>query len=126
MQLEQYVSAEEIFTEYAYFSSYSDSWVEHAQQLRGRHASRFGLDGDSLVVELASNDGYLLQYFVERGHPRPRDRARRQRGRGGRDAAASRRWSSSSADELARELADARAGTPISSSATTCWRRCPT
>jgi SAM-dependent methyltransferase len=66
-QLEQYVSAEEIFTEYAYFSSYSDSWLEHAKRYTDMIVGRFALGGRSLVMELASNDGYLLQYFVQKG-----------------------------------------------------------
>lgn len=63
-QLKEYVSREEIFTEYAYFSSYSDSWLQHAKQYTDLMVDRFGIDAKSLVVELASNDGYLLQYFV--------------------------------------------------------------
>jgi SAM-dependent methyltransferase len=66
-QLEQYVSAEEIFTEYAYFSSYSDTWLEHAKRYTDMIVGRFGLGARSLVMELASNDGYLLQYFVQQG-----------------------------------------------------------
>jgi SAM-dependent methyltransferase len=66
-QLEQYVSAEDIFSEYAYFSSYSDSWLGHARRYTEMIVSRFGLDRRSVVMELASNDGYLLQYFVQRG-----------------------------------------------------------
>jgi SAM-dependent methyltransferase len=68
VQLEEYVSPEEIFTEYAYFSAYSDSWVEHARVYTEMAIERFGLTPDDLVVEVASNDGYLLQHFVERGH----------------------------------------------------------
>jgi hypothetical protein len=68
-QLEEYVAAEEIFSEYAYFSSYSDSWVEHSRQYARMVASRFGLGSQSLVVELASNDGYLLQHFLPIGVP---------------------------------------------------------
>ena len=68
-QLEEYVAAEEIFTEYAYFSSYSDSWVEHSRQYARMVANRFGLGRQSLVVELASNDGYLLQHFQPIGVP---------------------------------------------------------
>jgi hypothetical protein len=67
VQLEEFVAADEIFTEYAYFSSYSDSWVAHARAYVEMAARRFGLDADSLVIELASNDGYLLQHVVERG-----------------------------------------------------------
>jgi SAM-dependent methyltransferase len=69
VQLESYVAPEAIFTEYAYFSSYSDSWVRHARDYAELAAERLGLGPDSLVVELASNDGYLLQHFVARGVP---------------------------------------------------------
>ncbi len=69
VQLESYVAPEEIFEEYAYFSSYSDSWLAHAKAYVEMMIDRCGLDGSSLVVELASNDGYLLQYFVEREVP---------------------------------------------------------
>jgi SAM-dependent methyltransferase len=69
VQLEEYVSPAEIFSEYAYFSSYSDSWVEHARRYAEAMIRRFGLDAQSLVVELASNDGYLLQHFVRAGIP---------------------------------------------------------
>jgi C-methyltransferase C-terminal domain/Putative zinc binding domain/Methyltransferase domain len=69
VQLEEFVAPEEIFTEYAYFSSYSDSWVAHAGGYVEMAVERFGLGPDSLVVELASNDGYLLQHVVERGIP---------------------------------------------------------
>jgi SAM-dependent methyltransferase len=68
-QLEEYVSPEEIFTEYAYFSSYSDFWLQHAKNYTDLMTKRFGLGPDSLVIELASNDGYLLQYFVEKAIP---------------------------------------------------------
>lgn len=69
VQLEEFVSGEEIFRDYAYFSSYSDSWLAHCERYTESMVSRFGLDGDSLVVEVASNDGYLLQYFKARGIP---------------------------------------------------------
>src|SRR5262249_30596394 len=69
VQLEAYVPGEDIFTDYAYFSAYSDSWVEHARVYTEEMIKRFGLDGESLVVELASNDGYLLQHFVQRSIP---------------------------------------------------------
>ena len=69
VQLREYVSAEEIFTEYAYFSSFSDSWLQHAEEYAVMAARRFGLGSGSRVVELASNDGYLLQYFVRAGIP---------------------------------------------------------
>jgi hypothetical protein len=69
VQLEVYVSPEHIFTEYAYFSSYSDSWLRHSSNYVDMISERLGLDGKSLAVELASNDGYLLQYFVKKGIP---------------------------------------------------------
>jgi SAM-dependent methyltransferase len=69
VQLEEFVAPEDIFTEYAYFSSYSDSWVAHARGYVEMAIERFGLDAGSLVVELASNDGYLLQHVIERGIP---------------------------------------------------------
>lgn len=65
VQLDEFVPAEEIFTEYAYFSSFADSWVEHARQYCVDMTAQLGLNQDSLVVEVASNDGYLLQHFVE-------------------------------------------------------------
>ena len=68
-QLQEYVSAESIFHEYAYFSSYSDSWLAHARAYTEAMIDRFSLNQASSVVELASNDGYLLQYFVARGIP---------------------------------------------------------
>jgi SAM-dependent methyltransferase len=69
VQLDQFVPAEEIFTEYAYFSSYADSWVAHAKAYVAQMIERFGLDASSQVVEVASNDGYLLQHFVPHGIP---------------------------------------------------------
>jgi SAM-dependent methyltransferase len=69
VQLEEFVTADAIFSEYAYFSSYSDSWVAHARDYVGMAVDRFRLDANSLVIELASNDGYLLQHVVERGIP---------------------------------------------------------
>src|SRR6202030_451617 len=69
VQLEQYVSAEHIFTEYAYFSSYSDSWLKHASNYVDKMITQFGYNEHSFVIELASNDGYLLQYFVKKGIP---------------------------------------------------------
>jgi len=68
-QLEEYVKPEDIFTEYAYFSSYSDSWLQHAKNYTELMIERFKLGKQHRVIELASNDGYLLQYFVERGIP---------------------------------------------------------
>jgi C-methyltransferase C-terminal domain/Putative zinc binding domain/Methyltransferase domain len=69
VQLQQYVSPAEIFTEYAYFSSYSDSWLQHASNYTDMIVHRLGLNQHSRVVEIASNDGYLLQYFVQKGIP---------------------------------------------------------
>ncbi|UVT22369.1 MAG: methyltransferase domain-containing protein [Nitrospira sp.] len=69
VQLHEYVKPDEIFTEYAYFSSYSDSWVQHAKRYQEMICRRFGLSPESFVVELASNDGYLLQHFVAAGIP---------------------------------------------------------
>jgi SAM-dependent methyltransferase len=69
VQLREYVSPQHIFTEYAYFSSYSTSWVDHAKSYAAMIKGRLGLGGDSLVVELASNDGYLLQHFAHLGVP---------------------------------------------------------
>jgi hypothetical protein len=69
VQLLEYVTPEHIFTEYAYFSSYSNSWLEHAKNYVEMITNRLELARDSLVVELASNDGYLLQNFVAKGIP---------------------------------------------------------
>jgi C-methyltransferase C-terminal domain/Putative zinc binding domain/Methyltransferase domain len=69
VQLQQYVAVDHIFTEYAYFSSYSDAWLKHASDYADMIADRLGLTGASQVVELASNDGYLLQYFVRKDIP---------------------------------------------------------
>lgn len=69
VQLKEYVSPGEIFSEYAYFSSYSTTWVAHARAYCHMIKERLGLGSDSLVVELASNDGYLLQHFLPLGVP---------------------------------------------------------
>ncbi|MDX3924413.1 MAG: class I SAM-dependent methyltransferase [Shinella sp.] len=69
VQLPEHVSPENIFDEYAYFSSYSTSWVAHAEKYCELMMQRLGLGAGSLVVETASNDGYLLQHFVKRGIP---------------------------------------------------------
>jgi SAM-dependent methyltransferase len=69
VQLKEYVTPDEIFREYAYFSSYSTSWVEHARKYCVMIKERLDLGPDSLVVELASNDGYLLQHFLPLGVP---------------------------------------------------------
>lgn len=69
VQLPQLATREEIFEEYAYFSSYSDSWLEHCRAYTEMMIQQLGLNKESRVVELASNDGYLLQYFVQRDIP---------------------------------------------------------
>ena len=69
VQLQQYVSPEEIFSEYWYFSSISKSWLEHSRRYADKMVGRLGLNEHTRVVELGSNDGYLLQHFVERGIP---------------------------------------------------------
>ena len=69
VQLEEYVSPADIFTDYPYFSSYSDSWLRHASRYVDAISERLGLHPGSLVVELGSNDGYLLQHFVAKGIP---------------------------------------------------------
>ncbi len=69
VQVEVFETPKNIFSDYAYFSSYSESWLQHARTYVERVTARFGLDSDSHVVELASNDGYLLQYFVQKGIP---------------------------------------------------------
>jgi hypothetical protein len=69
VQLQAFVAPDEIFGEYAYFSSYSTSWVEHARRYAHMVIERYGLGARSKVVEIASNDGYLLQHFVAAGVP---------------------------------------------------------
>jgi hypothetical protein len=69
VQLAAYVAGEDIFSDYLYFSSYSTSWVEHARRYAEDMTERLGLGPDSLVAEVASNDGYLLQHFVAAGIP---------------------------------------------------------
>jgi len=69
VQVEEYVRPEGIFTEYAYFSSYSDSWLAHMRDYAHMISARLSLRENSKVVELGSNDGYLLQYFAAKGIP---------------------------------------------------------
>ena len=69
VQLQEYVSPAEIFSEYAYFSSYADAWLRHAKNYTDAMIARFHLNAASQVIEVASNDGYLLQYFVEQNIP---------------------------------------------------------
>lgn len=69
VQVDEVVPAEDIFSDYAYFSSYSPGWIAHAKRYAEAMTRRFGLGPQSLVVEVASNDGYLLRHFVEAGIP---------------------------------------------------------
>ncbi len=69
VQLEEFESPSHIFSDYAYFSSYSTSWLEHCERYVDSTISLLGLSATSLVVEIASNDGYLLQYFEKRNIP---------------------------------------------------------
>ena len=69
VQLEAFESPQEIFGEYAYYSSYSDSWLAHCREYAAQMQSRLQLDSSSHVVEVASNDGYMLQYFASAGIP---------------------------------------------------------
>ncbi len=69
VQLKEYFSPAEIFTEYAYFSSFATSWVSHAKTYCDEITERLGLNENSFVVEIASNDGYLLQHFLPKGIP---------------------------------------------------------
>jgi len=67
VQLEEFESPENIFSDYAYFSSYSDSWLKHTKEYVDKMIDKFGFNSKSFIVEVASNDGYLLQYFIEKG-----------------------------------------------------------
>ncbi len=67
VQLEEFESAEKIFSDYAYFSSYSSSWLQHAKEYTEMMIQRFGINSSHQVIEVASNDGYLLQYFKQKG-----------------------------------------------------------
>ncbi len=69
VQLEAFQTPEQLFSDYAYFSSYSQSWLRHAETFAGAMAHRFGLKDTSQVIEVASNDGYLLQYFKAQDIP---------------------------------------------------------
>lgn len=69
VQLQEFVAPENIFSDYLYFASYSDSWLAHAKAYTGLMVERFAINPKSLVVEIASNDGYLLQYFLEKRIP---------------------------------------------------------
>ena len=125
VQLQEYVKPEHIFTEYAYFSSFSTSWVEHARKYCDMIKERLGLGPSSQVFEVASNDGYLLQHFLPLGVPVTRHRAGCQR-RGGR-AQEERTDDGGVLRHRVGEAAGRRGpARPISSSATTCWRKCRT
>ena len=82
VQLEEFETPEHIFGDYAYFSSYSTSWLEHSRRYAESMIDRFALDESSYVVEVASNDGYLLQFFHAASDPGPRNRAGGQRREG--------------------------------------------
>jgi 2-polyprenyl-3-methyl-5-hydroxy-6-metoxy-1,4-benzoquinol methylase len=69
VQLQEYVAPQNIFSDYLYFASYSDTWLAHVKAYTDKMVQRFPITDKSLVVEIASNDGYLLQYFVEKKIP---------------------------------------------------------
>ena len=69
VQLEEFETPDRIFSDYAYFSSYSDTWLSHAQNYTELMIERFGFNSNSQIIEIASNDGYLLQYFYQKGIP---------------------------------------------------------
>ena len=69
VQLEQFETPDNIFSDYAYFSSYSESWLKHAKAYTEMIVERFGFNQNHQVIEIASNDGYLLQNFVDKGIP---------------------------------------------------------
>jgi len=69
VQLQEFVAPENIFSDYLYFASYSDTWLAHAKRYTDEMVRRFPISEKSLVIEIASNDGYLLQYFAEKNIP---------------------------------------------------------
>ena len=69
VQLEQFETPDHIFSDYAYFSSYSASWLKHAKYYTEMMIEKFNFNHHTQVIEIASNDGYLLQYFLEKGIP---------------------------------------------------------
>ncbi|MFC5469721.1 methyltransferase domain-containing protein [Cohnella suwonensis] len=69
VQLDEFEAPEQIFSDYAYFSSYAATWLRHVQQYADMVTTRFDIHASSQVVEIASNDGYLLQYFKQKGTP---------------------------------------------------------
>ena len=126
VQVQEYVSPEGIFSEYAYFSSYSDSWLAHARAYVDMITARLGLTAASRVVELGSNDGYLLQHLR---------RARASRSLGVEPArnvaaAAVARGVPTAAElfgrRIARRARGRRPSRPTCSAATTFSPRCPT
>ena len=116
---------EHIFSEYAYFSSYSDSWVAHAKRYADEMTAALGLTAGSLVTEVASNDGYLLQHFVAAGIPVLGVEPAAQRREGGRRQGHHGPWSSSSARRPAPRSPRSTARR-TSSPPTTSSRTCPT
>ncbi len=126
VQLQEFVSPQNIFTEYAYFSSYSDSWVEHARRYAEMAIGRFGLGAGSKVMEIASNDGYLLQHFVAAGVPVLGIEPAANVARGRRSRRACRPRCASSAARRPRRDRRASTAGPTCCWATTCWPTCPT
>ena len=124
VQVESVVPAEEIFADYAYFSSVSDSWLDHARRFASQAKDELGLDDTSLVIEIASNDGYLLRHFVEPGIPALGVEPARNVAAAARSAGIDTDRRSSSVPR--RRTSRDRAGRPISSSRTTCWHTCRT
>ncbi len=122
-QLPEFESSEGIFSDYAYFSSFSDSWLEHARRYVEGVSERFALGAGSRVIEIASNDGYLLQYFKERGVPclgiEPAANVARRR-----SPKASKAGSNFSAASAPNGWPP-KASTPTCSWATTCSPTCP-
>ncbi len=104
VQLEEYESEENIFSDYPYFSSFSDSWLKHCENYCDKMTRRFSLNPQSFVVEVASNDGYLLQYFVQGERSGVGHRA------GGQCGQSCRRERSADAGPLLRNAAGQGAG----------------
>ncbi len=124
VQLPPHVSGESIFSEYAYFSSYSDSWLEHARRYCFEMTARFGLNASKHVVEVASNDGYLLRNFVQAGIPCTgiEPAANVARAAVEKGVPTVNRFS----DSRRRAIWRTRARRRICWSQTTCWRMCRT
>ncbi len=92
VQLPEEERPEAIFSDYAYFSSYSESWLRHAEAYAAAMVERFGFGSNHTVIEVASNDGYLLRWFAERGIPVLGIEPAGNVARGGEAAGASPRW----------------------------------